>query len=48
MHVLDARLLGDAAAFAVDHVIAMEAGGDQLRRASGSGSRSPASCSIVN
>ena len=32
LHVIDARLLGDAAAFAIDHVVAMKAGGDELRR----------------
>ena len=29
-HVIDARLLGDAAALTIDHVVAMKAGGDEL------------------
>ena len=46
--VIDARLLGDAAAFAVEHVIAMEAGRDLLRDRRRLGSMSPAICSMVN
>ena len=46
--VFDARFLGDDAAFVIDAVIAIEAGGDPSDRSSALGSRSPANCSIVN
>ena len=38
-------LFRDGAAFVRDHIVALEAGGDELRARCGSGSRSPASCS---
>ena len=47
-HVADVDLLVDRAALAGGDVAAVEAGGDLSARASRSGSRSPASCSMTN